>query len=91
MLFESVRTYVRITASIQSPKVRHALGRRWYIRMPKLHKIASYQMLNCTNLQKKRYADVNQRSGCRGAETMVISLCSCIFPDKSGCKPQQTQ
>lgn len=53
-LFESVRTYVRITASIQSPKVRHALGRRWYIRiiMPKLHKIASYQMLNCTNLQK---------------------------------------
>lgn len=48
MLFESVRTYVRITASIQSPKVRHALGRRWYIRiiMPKLHKIASYQMVN---------------------------------------------
>ena len=58
--------------------------------------------LNCTKLQvircltaqickKYRYADVNQRSGCRGTETMVISLCSVIFPDKSGCKPQRTQ
>ena len=37
-------------------------------------------MLNCTNLQKKRYADVNQRSGCRGAETMVISLYPLSFP-----------
>ena len=59
--------------------------------MPKLHKIASYQMLKLHKLQKKRYADVNQRSGCRGTETMVISLCSVIFPDKSGCKPQRTQ
>lgn len=55
MLFESVRTYVRITASIQSPKVRHALGRRWYIRiiMPKLHKIASYQMVKLHKTAKK--------------------------------------
>ena len=36
---------------------------------------------------KNRYAVLIQRSGCRGAETMVIGLCSFIFPDKSGCKP----
>ena len=82
-LFESVRTYVRITASIQSPKVRHA----WDAG-------GTYECLNCTKLQvvaaltaqickKNRHADVNQRSGCRGAETMVISLLSYIFPDKS--------
>ena len=39
-LFESVRTYVRITASIQSPKVRHA----WDAG-------GTYECLNCTKLQ----------------------------------------
>ena len=40
MLFESVRTYVRITASIQSPKVRHACDAG-----------GTYECLNCTKLQ----------------------------------------
>ena len=39
-LFESVRTYVRITASIQSPKVRHDWGAG-----------GTYECLNCTKLQ----------------------------------------
>lgn len=59
--------------------------------MPKLHKIEVIRWLNYIKLQKDRYTDVNQRSGCRGTETMVISLLSYIFPDKSGCKPQRMQ